>query len=82
MQIKILFTGLPGCGKTTLIKKIISEYKGNATGFFTNEMREKGKRCGFSIQTLDGKQGIMTHVNISSQYRIGKYGVNAVSLRK
>lgn len=72
----ILFTGRPGCGKTTLIEKIISQIESPCKGFFTREIREKGYRVGFSINTLDGKQGILAHRDIKSKYRVGKYGVN------
>ena len=72
----ILFIGTPGCGKTTLIEKIVLQKKSPITGFFTREMRERGQRVGFSINTLDGKQGVLAHKNIKGRYRVGKYGVN------
>jgi nucleoside-triphosphatase len=31
---------------------------------------------GFSIVTLDGRQGILAHQDIRSPHRVGKYGVN------
>jgi len=31
---------------------------------------------GFSINTLDGREGILAHQNLKSQFRVGKYGVN------
>jgi len=31
---------------------------------------------GFSINTVDGRKGILAHQNIRSQFRVGKYGVN------
>ena len=46
------------------------------TGFFTQEIRERGKRVGFSITTLDGKKGVLAHQAIKSRFRVGKYGVN------
>ncbi len=46
------------------------------TGFFTRELREKDKRVGFSITTMDGKEGVLAHQNIRSPYKVGKYGVN------
>ena len=73
---KVLFTGPPGCGKTTLIEKIVFEIEVPTTGFFTREMRKKGRRVGFSINTLDGKEGVLAHQNIRSKYRVGKYGIN------
>ena len=72
----VLFTGPPRCGKTTLIERIVFEIKVPNTGFFTREIREKGRRVGFSINTLDGKQGVLAHQNIRSKYKVGKYGVN------
>lgn len=72
----ILFTGSPGCGKSTLIEKIVAGTKRPATGFFTREIRAHGCRVGFSINTLNGKEGILAHQNIKSRYRAGKYGVN------
>jgi nucleoside-triphosphatase THEP1 len=72
---KILFTGLPGSGKTTLISRIVQQLRIPLTGFFTREIREEGKRVGFSINTLDGKQAILAHINVSGQYRVGRYGV-------
>ena len=71
----ILFTGYPGCGKTTLIKRIVQELQTPTTGFITQEIREKGKRVGFTINTLDGKEAILAHINVSGQYRVGRYGV-------
>jgi nucleoside-triphosphatase len=72
----VLFTGPPRCGKTTLIERIVFEIEVPNTGFFTLEIREKGRRVGFSINTLDGKQGVLAHQNIRSKYKVGKYGVN------
>jgi len=46
------------------------------TGFFTQEIREKSRRTGFSIMTLDGKKGVLAHENMKSRFRVGKYGVN------
>jgi nucleoside-triphosphatase len=78
----ILVTGFPGCGKTTLIKEILKELKLDAGGFFTEEIREKGIRKGFKIITLDGKEGILAHVDIKSPYRISRYGVNIKDLEE
>ena len=72
----ILFTGTPGCGKSTLIEKIIKRSRSPKTGFFTREIREKGHRVGFSIKTLDGKEGVLAHKEIDSPFRVGQYGVN------
>jgi len=73
---KILLTGPPRCGKSTLIEKLLQEIDRPLTGFFTREIRERGRRVGFSIRTLDGKEGTLAHENIKSPKRVGKYGVN------
>ncbi len=46
------------------------------TGFFTSEIREKGQRVGFSIETLNGEKGILAHINNKGPIKIGRYGVN------
>jgi nucleoside-triphosphatase len=72
----ILLTGLPGCGKTTLIGKIVQRIGSSCTGFITREMREKGRRVGFAINTLGGAHATMAHIDIGSRYRVGRYGVD------
>ncbi|HUV60320.1 MAG TPA: NTPase [Desulfatiglandales bacterium] len=72
----ILVTGPPGCGKSTLIEKVINRMEEPVGGFFTREIKEKGRRVGFSINTLDGREGILAHKHITSTYRVGNYGVN------
>jgi len=47
-----------------------------AGGFFTREIKEGGRRVGFSINTLDGREGILANKSIRSEYRVGKYGIN------
>lgn len=74
---KIFITGIPGIGKTTLIKKIINKLSHlKLVGFYTEEIREKGVRVGFKLIDLEGKEEILSHKDIKGDYRIGKYGVN------
>jgi nucleoside-triphosphatase len=72
----ILVTGPPGCGKSTLIEKVINRMEEPVGGFFTREIKDKGRRVGFSINTVDGREGVLAHENCKSQWRVGKYGVN------
>ena len=76
MKNNILITGPPRCGKSTLIQKVVNRIQRPVTGFFTPEIKEEARRVGFSIDTLDGRQGILAHENIKSQVRVGRYGVN------
>jgi nucleoside-triphosphatase THEP1 len=76
----ILVTGPPRSGKSTLIEKAIEHIQVPVTGFFTREIRERGRRVGFSIVTLDGKTGVLAHRKIKSRFRVGPYGVNLPDL--
>ena len=80
MQRVFLLTGRPGTGKTSLIKQAVSEFKGKAGGFYTEEIRSQGTRLGFKLVTLDGQEAILAHVDIHSRYRVSKYGVDTESL--
>jgi nucleoside-triphosphatase len=71
-----LLEGLPGVGKTTLIRKLadrISKLK--IGGFYTQEIRENGRRVGFRVETFSGLSGILSHVSLSTGPRVGKYRV-------
>ncbi len=74
-QKNLLLTGRPGIGKTTLILKI-TQSLGDVGGFYTHELREGGRRVGFSIKTFAGKEGILSHQTLKSPYRVGRYRVN------
>lgn len=77
MKVKnFLVTGPPRCGKSTLIESVASRIEGPLIGFFTREIRESGRRTGFKIITLDGKEGILAHERIKGRVRVGKYGLN------
>jgi len=73
----ILITGLPGVGKTTLVKKLFEELKHlHPAGFYTEEIREEGQRKGFDLISLNGKRGLLSYKDIKSPYRVGKYKVD------
>jgi nucleoside-triphosphatase len=73
----VLITGIPGIGKTTLIKKLSEALKDlRPVGFYTQEIRDKGSRKGFELISFDGRRRILSHVDIKSKFRVGKYGVD------
>jgi nucleoside-triphosphatase len=73
---RILLTGPPQCGKTTVVQKVVARWPGTAAGFYTQEVRQHGIRLGFEIVTLDGAIVLLSHVDFSGPHRVGKYGVS------
>jgi nucleoside-triphosphatase len=78
---RILLTGLPGCGKTTAVMKIAErlDRKLRLAGFYTEEIREAGRRVGFRWHRLDGRTGTLAHIKTKSLHRVSKYGVDLAS---
>lgn len=77
MKTNILITGFPGVGKTTFIRKLIEGLKGmSIAGFYTAEIREEGERKGFELISLDGRRGILSHVDLRTEFQVGKYSVD------
>jgi nucleoside-triphosphatase len=80
MTTKILLTGRPGCGKTTLIKRVVDKLALPAGGFYTKEIRQQGQRVGFKLITLDGKEAVFADINFKTPERVGKYGLDLAKL--
>ena len=78
----LLLTGRPGVGKTTALRSVVAQLGAKAGGFYTGEIREAGRRTGFQLVTLDGPAGILAGLNISSPYRVGRYGVHLSNLEE
>lgn len=76
----IFVTGPPRCGKSTLMEKLIARIEKPTIGFFTRQITERGQRVGFSVTTLDGKEGVLAHVNMKGRFRVGKYTVNLLDI--
>lgn len=79
---RILLTGLPKSGKTTLICRVAGNLKKPYAGFYTEEILESGHRVGFSLQTFSGKTGILSRIDFKSRLRVGKYGVSLTDLEE
>jgi nucleoside-triphosphatase len=76
-KMNLLITGLPGVGKTTLIRKISGELKDfHPVGFYTAEIRDQGIRKGFELMGLDGRNGILAHQDVRTPFRVGRYHVD------
>ena len=72
-----LISGLPGIGKTTLVKKLIARLSAyDPEGFYTEEILQDGERKGFHLEGLDGQRIMLAHVINDSPHKIGKYRVD------
>ncbi|XP_034041410.1 cancer-related nucleoside-triphosphatase isoform X2 [Thalassophryne amazonica] len=83
----VFLTGPPGVGKTTLVQKaceaLVSSGVG-VEGFYTEEVREGGRRVGFDVVTMTGERGHLSRIrNGASQghreYTVGQYVVDLPS---
>lgn len=77
-----MISGMPGVGKTSLLKAVLSRLSLSAGGFISEELREDGERVGFALKTLDGKEGILAHKFKPTPHRFGKYYINMDDLEK
>jgi nucleoside-triphosphatase len=78
-----LITGKPGVGKTTLIREIAQRLKDyNPVGFYTQEIRVDGNRQGFRLVSLDGRSGILSHIQHKGPFCVGRYGVDINEFEK
>lgn len=69
-------------GKSTLVKSIIARYPDEVGGFTTQEVLEDGERRGFKVITVDGKSAILADVDIVSNVRVSRYGVDVSVIEK
>ncbi len=73
----VLMAGMPGCGKTTLLKSLAGELQRfRPAGFYTEEIRLQGRRQGFRLVGLNGAMSLLAHVDLHGGPRVGKYGVD------
>jgi nucleoside-triphosphatase len=77
----LLLTGVPGIGKTTVIRRVADRLKGRRLGgFYTEEIREQGDRRGFRLVGFDRTARVIAHVDFPKVHRIGKYGVDVEAI--
>lgn len=79
----LLLTGLPGIGKTTIVRSVADRLSDLAiTGFYTEEIRKGKIRQGFELVTFTGKRITIAHVDNPSPSRVGKYGVDVPAIEQ
>jgi nucleoside-triphosphatase len=80
MTNRLLLTGMPGVGKTTVIRRVAERLDGvTLGGFYTQELRDAGERTGFRLVDFDGGALIFAHVSFVGP-RVSKYGVDVAAL--
>ena len=87
MKTKILITGPPRSGKSTLIVRLIkyiSKRQITAYGFLTPEVREGNNRIGFDIVDIKTKERekLARKGSFNTKYHLGSYCVFIESIKK
>ncbi|KAI5937480.1 cancer-related nucleoside-triphosphatase isoform X1 [Manis javanica] len=90
MALHVFLTGPPGVGKTTLIQKASEVLKSSGIpvdGFYTEEVRQGGRRIGFDVVTLSGPRGLLSRVGLEllpgkRECRVGQYVVDLTSFEQ
>ncbi|XP_041645769.1 cancer-related nucleoside-triphosphatase [Cheilinus undulatus] len=85
----VFLTGPPGVGKTTLVQKACEALVSSGVrveGFYTEEVREGGRRVGFDVVTVTGERGRLSRIRDVSalshgrrEYTVGQYVVDLPS---
>jgi nucleoside-triphosphatase len=83
--VKILLEGRPGSGKSTIAKRLAERLRADGLavgGFATGELRERGRRVGFAVETFDGKRATLAHVSLPGPPRVSRYGVDLAAFER
>ena len=79
---RLLLTGNPGVGKTTLIRAVVQQLDDIVcAGFYTEEKKHAGQRIGFRIVPLDGDEGTLASVGRKTP-AVGRYSVHIEEFEK
>ncbi len=82
---RILLTGAPRTGKTTLVTRIARQLQLGGvvvSGLTTRELREHSERVGFEVEAIGGDRAVIAHVDITGGPRVGRYGVDVPALER
>lgn len=82
---RILLEGRPGAGKSTIARRLADRLGRDGipvSGFLTEELRESGRRLGFSLERFGGERGVLAHVDLPGPPRVGRYGVDLAAFER
>jgi len=81
---RIFLTGEPGCGKTTVMKRVAESLTLcglKIGGVMSIENRDAGRRTGFSLEDLmTHETGMLAGIGFDSGPRVGRYTVDILDL--
>ncbi|HEX2233985.1 MAG TPA: nucleoside-triphosphatase [Thermoleophilaceae bacterium] len=76
---RLLIEARPGAGKTTAFRRLAGLLRDSGAavaGFTTEEIRQSGKRVGFSVESIGGEAATLAHVDLPGPPRVSRYGVD------
>jgi nucleoside-triphosphatase len=82
---KILITGRPGAGKTTVLRALagrLGDAGVRVGGILTGEVREHGQRAGFTVEEIGGPVALMAHVRRADGPQVGRYRVDVAAFER
>jgi len=78
---RVLVTGRPGVGKTTLVLRVVEMLGRPVRGFVTEEWREGGRRMGFRLRTFSGREAVLARRG-RGEPRVSVYAVDLAALEE
>ena len=77
---EIFITGLPHCGKSTLLSRVIKDVQ-QKQGFVTLEIPgDDGRRSGFKIVTTKGTEAVLASTTFDTPIKVSRYSVSVDNL--
>lgn len=82
---RILLTAPPRTGKTTVVRRLAGLLRAAGVpiaGFLSDELRERGRRTGFTVEDFDGHRAVLAHLSLTSKPHVGRYGVDVPAFER